>query len=194
MLLVGLLILLLAGGTYLYNAWTAGDGSAAGLELMDAPAVGEGGGMQEDGRTAAPDFSMVDAEGNKIQLTDFVGKPAVLNFWASWCAPCRVEMPAFENAYSVYGDRIHFLMVNMTDGRRETLKLAQDYLTEQGHTFPAYFDQEGSAAIPYSITAIPATYFIDAEGYLVAGKKGTISEHQLLGGIELLLPEPGEDA
>jgi thiol-disulfide isomerase/thioredoxin len=62
----------------------------------------------------------VDFEGNKIQLTDFIGKPIVLNFWASWCGPCRLEMPEFQAAFEDLGDEVTFMMVNLTDGDRET--------------------------------------------------------------------------
>ena len=71
--------------------------------------------------TLAPDFTVYDLEGNEVHLTDFFGKPIIVNFWASWCGPCKMEMPDFDVAYNTYKDDIVFLMVNMTDGSRETV-------------------------------------------------------------------------
>ena len=135
----------------------------------------------------APDFTVVDREGNSVNLSDFRGKPVVVNFWASWCGPCKSEMPAFETAYQVYGQDIHFLMVNLTDGSRETVEGAAGFIDGQGYTFPLYFDTTYSAAIAYSVSAIPATYFIDADGHLVTQARGAISEAALEQAIALLL-------
>ena len=112
----------------------------------------------------APDFTVLDESGNEVSLSDFVGKPVVLNFWASWCGPCKVEMPDFNEAYLEYQDDIHFLMVNLTDGSRETMETALNHVEEQGYSFPIYYDTESDAAITYSIRSIPTTYFIDANG------------------------------
>ena len=74
----------------------------------------------EEAKIYAPDFTAVDADGNEVSLSDFLGKPVVLNFWASWCGPCKSEMPEFDEAYLQQGEEIQFLMVNMTDGAQET--------------------------------------------------------------------------
>ena len=137
----------------------------------------------------APDFTVQDAEGNMVSLSDFQGKPVVLNFWASWCGPCKSEMPDFAEAYEELGDDIHFLMVNLTDGSRETLEAAQDYISQQGYTFPTYYDTELSAAIAYGVMSIPTTYFIDAEGYAIAQAMGAINSETLQTGIDMILPQ-----
>ena len=85
------------------------------------------------GTTDAPDFTVFDKDGNQVQLSSFFGKPIVLNFWASWCPPCKEEMPDFETAYQNYDD-VQFLMVNMTDGARETMESAQAHVAQQGYT------------------------------------------------------------
>lgn len=138
---------------------------------------------------AAPDFTVTDREGNSVRLSDFVGKPVILNFWASWCGPCKSEMPDFDAAYAEYGDEIHFVMVNLTDGFRETTDTAQKFIDEQGYQFPIYFDTESSGAIAYSVTTIPATYFIDADGKPVAQGRGALDGETLQKGIQMILPQ-----
>ena len=135
----------------------------------------------------APDFTVYDREGNAYSLSDFRGKPVVLNFWTSWCNPCKHEMPYFQEKYEEYGDRIQFLMVNLTDGSQETVDSAQGYIDSQSYTFPVYFDTEYSGAIAYSVSAIPATYFIDETGELVAYGKSSLSSEQLQRGIDMLV-------
>ncbi len=134
-----------------------------------------------------PDFTVVDMSGNEVQLSSYLGKPIVLNFWASWCGPCKSEMPEFQEVYAQYGGQIQFLMVNLTDGYSETKQTATDYIVSQGYTFPLYFDVYSSAAIAYGVTAIPTTYFIDAYGNGVARASGAINKDTLLQGIGMIM-------
>lgn len=133
----------------------------------------------------APDFTVYDGSGNKVNLSDYVGKPIVLNFWASWCGPCQSEMPDFHEKYLELGDEIHFLMVNMTGGR-ETLGSAKAFISEKGYTFPVLYDTDSDAATTYNVYSLPTTYFIDAEGYLVAQATGAISADSLQKGIDMI--------
>ena len=142
--------------------------------------------QQEESPQFPPDFTVVDASGKEVKLSDFRGKPTVVNFWASWCGPCKSEMPDFDAVYQEMGDDIHFLMVNMTDGGQETLAGAQKFIADSGYTFPVYYDTQYSAAIAYGVSSLPTTYFFDAEGYGVAYAVGAIDEETLLRGIGMI--------
>ena len=146
----------------------------------------------ENGETAADtasDFTMLDMEGNEVKLSDFFGTPIVLNFWASWCPPCKAELPDFEEACKRYEGKVTFLMVNLTDGQRETVEVAKSYITSQGYTFPVYFDTKYEAAYTYGVSSIPQTYFINADGSLEARATGMISAAQLEKGIGMIYSE-----
>ena len=183
-LLVLCFVALLLGATRLYD--TLGSkvemNSLATQETQAAEAE-----EAEKAKQAAPDFTAYDADGNAYQLSDFRGKPVILNFWASWCGPCKMEMPDFDEKYQQYGDQIHFVMVNLTDGAQETVETASKFIVDAGYQFPVYFDTEYSGAIAYGVNAVPVTYFIDAEGNFVAWQQGVLSADNLQIGIEMLL-------
>ena len=136
---------------------------------------------------SAPDFTMLDWEGNEVTLSQFVGKPIVLNFWASWCGPCKSEMPDFDAAYQEYGEDIQFLMVNVTGGR-ETLETAKAFIEKSGYSFPVYFDINNEGAYQYGASSIPLTYFIDANGNLVTYGRGALTAELLEKGIGYIFP------
>ena len=117
-----------------------------------------------------------------MKLSDYLGKPIVLNFWASWCGPCKSEMPAFQAAYEAMGDQIQFVMVNVG----ETTDEAKAFLATTQYTFPVLFDANGEAAYAYQISAIPATFLIGADGTLVDYHVGAMSQNTLLTAIEKL--------
>ena len=159
--------------------------TAAPEAQADSEATAESG-SEEDNRTAAPDFTVTDADGSEVHLSDFEGKPVVLNFWASWCGPCQSEMPDFEEAYAKYGEEIHFVMVNATDGSRETVEDAKDFIAQSGYTFPVYYDTSYDASTTYGITGLPTTFFIDAEGYVVAYGVSALDAETLEKGIGMI--------
>lgn len=134
----------------------------------------------------APDIPLYDAEGNAVQLSDFFGKPIILNFWASWCPPCKGEMPDFHAVWKEQGEEIQFLMVNLTDGSRETVETAQAFIEEQGYEFPVYFDLDQRGLQDYQAYSIPTTYFLDAEGHAMARATGAIGLETLNEGIRLI--------
>ena len=135
----------------------------------------------------APDFTVMDENGNFVKLSDFFGKPVVLNFWSSYCLPCRNEMPDFQKAYEKYGDGVNFVMVNYIGFGGETVESAKAFVNEQEYTFPIYFDTDHSAAATYGITSIPQTFFFNAKGELVTYAVGMIGEATLEQGIGMIL-------
>jgi len=137
-------------------------------------------------QTPAPDFTVYNADGNKVHLSDYLGKPIVLNFWASWCGPCQMEMPDFNEKYLELGEDVAFLMVNMTDGSRETVKSAATFIEKLGYTFPVFYDTKSDAATTYGVYSLPTTYFIDAQGYAIAQATGAIDAKTLQRGIDMI--------
>lgn len=160
----------------------AGCSSEQALSSSAAPNTETSASGQES--TPAPDFVVVDAQGNEVSLSSFRGKPVVVNFWTSWCTYCKQEMPDFQNAYDAYGERVEFMMVNSTSDSQETLKKAQAYLDESGYTFPCYFDTTGQAAQAYQLQGYPTTYVIDAQGNIATYSIGAMTEENLMSVLE----------
>ena len=137
-------------------------------------------------KSLAPDFTVYDAQGNEVHLSDYFGKPIVLNFWASWCGPCQMEMPDFNEKFLELGDEVQFLMVNMTDGDRETVETASAFISQKGYAFPVLFDKTYDAANAYGAYSLPMTVLIDSSGHIVAYATGAIDAATLQQGIDLI--------
>ena len=161
------LVIVIGGGMLLYR------------NLGESIDLGETVPTETVSKTAAPDFTVTDGAGNEVRLSDFRGKGVVLNFWASWCGPCKSEMPHFQTAYEQYGEDVHFLMVNMSTAFGDSPEDAQAILTENSYTFPVYYDTNAECAYGYGVSGIPMTFFIDANGKIVSGKTGMISAADL---------------
>ena len=194
------LVLVLIGAGMLYNS-LAGDLQPGGLattpqetQVPTAPAADDPTEVTDTHPTdpvanLAPDFTMLDQEGNEVTLASFFGKPIVLNFWASWCGPCKMEMPELQRFYEQYGEEIHFLLVSVDD----SVDSAKAFIEDSGYTFPVYFDTTSLGAYTYGASSIPLTFFIDAEGNLVAYYMGAMSEGILRQGVDMIhTPETAE--
>ena len=142
-----------------------------------------------ENKKKAINFCVLNSEIEKANLTDFFGKPIVVNFWTTWCGPCQSELPYFENMYKKYGENVEFLMVNLTDGRSETISKVQDFVKEKKYTFPVYYDTEYSASYAYEIYSIPQTVFINKYGVITNSYVGVISENTLEKNIEKIIGE-----
>lgn len=140
-----------------------------------------------DKRKAVFEFSLPDLKGNPVNLKDFRGKVVFVNFWASWCVPCREEMPSMERLYQKYkGTGLVMLTVNYRESRKE----AQAFMEELKLTFPALLD-DGTVSTLYGVFALPATYLVDRQGRgaaRVLGARDWMSEESR-GVIERLLNE-----
>ena len=110
----------------------------------------------------------------------------MLNFWASWCGPCQSEMPDFNEKYAELGNDVHFVMVNMTDGGRETVETASAFIEKNGYDFPVLFDTESEAAMTYGAYSLPTSFFINAEGHVIAQAVGAIDAATLQRGIDMI--------
>ncbi len=172
---------MITGAYVLYNR-LRGQVDLGGVAVVEDPTAGT-----EDASSLAPDFTVYDLDGNAHTLSEFRGKPVILNFWASWCGPCVSEMPEFQKFYEAYGQDIHFVLVNLTDGHQETVESASQFLEAGGYTLPVYYDTDVNAAMVYGVSAVPVSYFIDAEGYFVAWAQGALSEDMLRQGVDMLL-------
>ena len=137
----------------------------------------------------AVDFTVYDAEGNEVMLSDFKGKPIILTFWAEWCPYCKQQMPLIQDYYDEYQDEIQFLEIWSKDESRSTMADAIAYIEEMGYTFPAYYDDKLEASIAYSAFALPLTYYINEDFQLIAKTSGALNEPTLQSVVEMLLDE-----
>ncbi len=182
-LAVGLLIILLVAGIAYKKL---GANFSGGNQLVAQPTAQPDDQGGEPDEIEALDFTVYDADGNEVHLSDYFGKPIVLNFWASWCGPCKSEMPAFDQANKDLNGEVQFLMINMTDGNRETVETAQAFIEKNGYDLPVFFDTSMEAAYTYGAYALPTSFFIDADGYVVAHAQGAIDAATLQTGIDMI--------
>lgn len=179
-----ILVGVIAGATFLYNKYSKD-------LVVETPVYTTQKNNQQDTQEgseqdySAPDFTVLDYEGNEVKLSDFKGKPVVINFWATWCYYCKEEMPDFNEAYKKYPD-VEFLMVNATDGYQETVQTAKKYIEDEGFAFNVYFDTKFEAVNAYYVNGFPATFFIDKNGNLVTYANGMLDHESLEKGINLI--------
>ena len=136
----------------------------------------------QDGELA-PDFALLSPEGERIALSDFRGKTVVLNFWATWCPPCRAEMPELQAAWEERGEGDDLVVFSVDFD--ETAGEVNDFFEDFGLTFPVALDGGRSVAEHYGVRGLPATFFIDAGGVLRSKNLGPVFGELLPAGIAL---------
>jgi thiol-disulfide isomerase/thioredoxin len=120
----------------------------------------------------APDFALETLDGDTLALSDLHGTPVVVNFWATWCPPCRAEIPALESAYRDLGGEVVVLGVDVGEGAGVVV----DFVGEYGMTYPVVLDTSQDIARSYRVRAFPTTYFVDSHGIIVDVHTGPLNE------------------
>ena len=143
----------------------------------------------DDAEDLAPDCTVFDKDNKENTLSSHIGKPVVVNFWATWCPPCKAELPAYQSLFERYGDSVDFMMVAMTDDYSETKSSVDTFVAENSYTFPLYYDLHGPAYTAYAVTSIPVSVFIDANGHILHSQIGAMDEGTLETWILSLLKE-----
>jgi len=155
--------------------------AAVGAPVSSSPSPREG--------FYAPDFTLGTLQGEQLKLSDLRGKIIVVNFWATWCPPCRAETPALETSYRLYKELdVVILGVNLTD--QDSLKDVESFVEEFSLTYPILLDRNGAIALLYQLNGLPTTFFVDRKGVIrtvVVG--GPMSETFIRSKIEALLKE-----
>ena len=145
-----------------------------GVDLLDV--------TSEEGLTKgdlAPDFTLTTLDGKKVQLSELKGKKVIVNFWATWCPPCKAEMPHMQNFYEDFSDEenIEILAVNMTSEDKE--ESVQNFVQDYELTFPIPLDTEGVVRETYQVLRIPTSYMIDTKGRIQNKIEGPMDENMI---------------
>ena len=131
----------------------------------------------------ATDFKLKDLEGNEVSLSQLKGKKVFLNFWATWCPPCKAEMPFIEKIYQETKDS-DLVIISVNVG--EDAQTVKAFMNSNGYHFTALLDTENKASAIYNITAIPTSIFIDKNGYIVKTHTGTLSYEDMKNNLNII--------
>jgi len=134
----------------------------------------------------APDFQYQDADGQSVSLSDFRGKPVLINFWATWCSPCRIEIPYILQVYDKWSDN-GLMLLTINNG--ESASQVGEFMQSQGLSFPVLLDIRGSIVQSYNIVGLPTTFFIDKDGIIQYVKVGAFrSVAEIESGLSKIIP------
>ena len=151
---------------------------AAGTSSQTAGSSAQGQ-QEEQASVAAPDFTLTDQFGESHTLSDYQGKIVFLNFWATWCGPCKSEMPDIQALYEAHGGNAEDLVVlgvaQPGAGREGSREDITDFLAEGGYTYPVVMDEDGSVFAQYGIRAFPTTFMISSDGTVYGYVEGALS-------------------
>ena len=196
MMLLGVMLsLLLFGGEFLSptavsqtNTTAVDNGQNIVFELEEMPPQARIGNVEVGQQ--APDFVLQNVSDETIALSDYEGQPVILNFWATWCAPCRIEMPEFEATYQAYQSQgLEILALNREENPT-TIGAFWSQMANQGTplTFVPLLDESGDVANRYGVFNMPTTYFIDRTGQITAVHRGPLTQEMLNGYLAAILP------
>ncbi len=158
---VALLVVLAFGVAYLYGFGSAGSGTKA----PDTAEVG----------APAPDFELESLTGGTIRLSELEGKPVLINFWATWCAPCVLEMPNFQKYYEDYPGQFEVLAINYDESK----DAVGEFIRDMGVTFPVLFDDDAKVHAVYRFPGYPTSYIVDKTGVVRFQHIGLMDESTL---------------
>lgn len=165
------IVILIAG-----LAWIGISASPADSSTAAAPQVG----------FSAPDFSLQTLEGGTYTLSELRGQVVLVNLWATWCPPCRAEMPAIQKVYAEYQDQ-GLVVLGINSTVQDELSAVAPFIMDYGLTFPILLDETGQVSSMYQLRSLPSSYFIDREGVIRYVVSGPMSEALLYARIEELL-------
>ena len=148
----------------LFNSFILLSRVDASIHYMDTLGI-----VRFNKKIMAPNFALKDITGKEVKLHDYRGKIVFLNFWATWCPPCRAEMPSMERLYTEFKDK-NFIMLAV-DSREKTRKV-KSFGKKLGLSYPLLLDSDGTVGFEYGVRSIPTTYLVDRQGYLIGGALG----------------------
>ncbi|WP_018130681.1 TlpA family protein disulfide reductase [Effusibacillus pohliae] len=184
-MMLGILVAGVALSAVFMNIGNQGAKQGQGTPAGQQPAAGQQQALPQPGYPA-PDFALKDLEGNTVKLSDLKGKRVLINFWASWCDPCRKEMPDLVKKSETYKDQIVFLGINLTNSDQDA-QARQQFLQEFKVKYRNLLDEDGGVATAYQVVGIPTTVTVDPSGVVVDRLQGTMSEAMMERVIQNLL-------
>ena len=149
--------------------------AAAVAAAVSSGTAGGGDRVAVEGETPGFDLPRVGSPDERVTLAEFAGRPLVVNFWASWCVPCRKEMPALQATAERLAGRVGFVGINHQDGATA----AAEFEDEVGVTYPSGHDPDGAVARDYGVLGLPTTVLVDASGRIVARRLGEVTDDEL---------------
>lgn len=189
-----LLVVLLGAGPFVYRSLASRIAPAEPAATAETTEAAEDTATADDAAEqrfllADYDATVYTEDGDAVTLTQLAdGRPLVINFWATWCPYCVEELPDFQQIVADYGDDVSFAFVDATDGGRETVEVASEYLVENGFTdLPAYYDTNLDAQIMYGVRSLPTTVVVSADGEIIGISAGRIDPAMLRGVLEQLV-------
>ena len=162
---IGLVALIVFGGAVSSAIYVYASSSDSRMEVAAQPGVGE----------LAPDFELVSQNGEAYHLYDLRGKPVLINFWATWCAPCLLEMPNIQKYYEKFPNDFTILAINAGESEKAVMQFVDDI----GISFPVLLDPDTKIQSLYKIKGYPTTFFVDKDGFVRVQHIGMLSEKQL---------------